>query len=291
MAKAVLISRPSSRYDDLPEERYHFPKQYLSRIKAVTGDWIIYYEPRRNSGRMVYYATAQVKDIHGDPHKPGYYYAEVDHYLEFENPVPLREGGRYYLSSLLNPDGTWSTGKGRSAVQPITEAEYQLILQTGFAQVPDEQREAAPVAQPMMDVPPYAERLMVRTILNRPFRDRAFAAAVKTAYDKTCAVTGLRLINGGGRPEVQAAHIRPVADQGPDSVRNGIALCGTVHWMFDRGLISLNDDYEILKAGSGIPQAMDRMFPPEGELTLPDREDWRPHPCFLKYHRAQVFKG
>jgi hypothetical protein len=29
-------------------------------------------------------------------------------------------------------------------------------------------------------------------------------------------VTGLRIINGGGRAEVQAAHIQPVADDGPD---------------------------------------------------------------------------
>ena len=61
-------------------------------------------------------------------------------------------------------------------------------------------------------------------------------------------MTGLRIINGGGRSEVQAAHIRPVASSGPDSVRNGLALSGTAHWMFDRGLLSIGDDYSILIA-------------------------------------------
>jgi hypothetical protein len=47
MAKAVLITKIGSIYDDLPEERYHFPRQYLGRMEACVGDWIIYYEPAR----------------------------------------------------------------------------------------------------------------------------------------------------------------------------------------------------------------------------------------------------
>ena len=56
-------------------------------------------------------------------------------------------------------------------------------------------------------------------------------------------MTGLKIINGGGRAEVQAAHIRPIAHHGPDSIRNDPALSGTVHWMFDRGLLTVDDDY------------------------------------------------
>lgn len=295
MTKAVFVSKINSIYDDLPEERYHFPRQYLKRIEATVGDWIIYYEPRRNNGRKIYYATAQVRDVRQDLVRPDHYYAEIGHYLEFENHVPFKEGDTYYETSLLNPDGTLNPGRSQSAVHHITESEYQLILQSGFTHVLNQQDNilpGPPAAPGLSDSPQEVFiRPMVQTILNRPFRDQAFAEAVKTAYDKTCAMTGLRLINGGGRAEVQAAHIRPVAQQGPDSVRNGIALCSTVHWMFDRGLISLNNDYKILKAKSGIPEAMDRMLIPHGQLILPERLDMRPHPHFLQYHREQVFKG
>jgi len=41
MTKAVFITKINSIYDDLPEERYHFPRQYLSRVQATMGDWII----------------------------------------------------------------------------------------------------------------------------------------------------------------------------------------------------------------------------------------------------------
>ncbi|NRP17895.1 hypothetical protein LPJGGPFB_01122 [Ensifer adhaerens] len=135
------------------------------------------------------------------------------------------------------------------------------------------------------------DRRIVTQVLQRPFRDRAFAAAIKTAYHDTCAATGLKLINGGGRSEVQAAHIRPVADGGPDSVRNGLALSGTVHWMFDRGLISVDDDYSLLIAGGGAPDTVTRVINPERRLLVPSRPDERPHSQFLQYHRERVFKG
>ncbi|MBX9460355.1 MAG: HNH endonuclease [Brevundimonas sp.] len=73
-------------------------------------------------------------------------------------------------------------------------------------------------------------------LVNRKVRDTSFRRQVCRAYDDTCAITGLRIINGGGRSEVQAAHIWPVEHGGPDTVRNGLALSGTVHWLFDRHL-------------------------------------------------------
>ena len=68
-------------------------------------------------------------------------------------------------------------------------------------------------------------RPVVEATITRPFRDRVFARHIQEAYDRTCAVSGLQILNGGGRPEVQAAHIRPVAEQGSNSVRNGIGSC------------------------------------------------------------------
>jgi len=47
---------------------------------------------------------------------------------------------------------------------------------------------------------------------------------VLRAYEERCAVSGLKFINGLGRAEVVAAHIRPVERNGPDAIQNGIAL-------------------------------------------------------------------
>ena len=114
---------------------------------------------------------------------------------------------------------------------------------------------------------------------------------VRAAYSNRCAMTGLRLINGGGRPEVQAAHIQPVASKGPDSVRNGVALSGTVHWMFDRGLISIGDDYKILVARDHVPEDAARLLNQNGSINLPEDETLFPNAHYLKFHRDKVFKG
>jgi putative restriction endonuclease len=104
-------------------------------------------------------------------------------------------------------------------------------------------------------------------------------------------MTGLKLINGGGRSEVQAAHIRPVERSGPDSVRNGIALSGTMHWMFDRGLISVDDDFSLIFARERLPDTIDRLLGGNDRLLVPEDIRLQPHPKFLGFHRREIFKG
>jgi putative restriction endonuclease len=300
MTKAVLVTKVGSIYDDLPEERYHFPRQYLGRIEACIGDWIVYYEPgrvtiesARRAGRRAYFATARIDRIEADQARSDHFYAFVRDYLEFDRAVLFKEGAHFYEGKLGNPDGTTNAGTVQNAVRHLQDAEYDLIVQAGFAPVLTPERDA-PTQHAVLGI--YDEgqnfkRPIVERLVARPFRDAAFAVAVKAAYQDTCAITGLKIINGGGHAEVQAAHIRPVADLGPDSVRNGIALCGTMHWMFDRGLISIDDDLSVLVAHHRVPDSVSRLINSTGRVRGPERVNFRPHPNFLAYHRREVFKG
>lgn len=316
MTKAVLTTKVSPAYDDLPEHRYHFPKTYLNQVSKAVGDWIVYYEPRRSTGdlassggRQLYFATARVDRIVPDPVRPDHFYAEVSNFLPFSRPVPFREGGRCYEAALEKDDGSTNKGAFGRAVRNVPDAEYDLIWRAGFGHVIglEERLRSAPdvpeepwrptslVAEERspfsFDVPEEQDRRIVEQMVSRPFRDRAFAAAVKGAYGDACAMTGLKIINGGGRSEVQAAHIRPVEHRGPDSVRNGLALSATVHWMFDRGLVSVDDNHRLLIARDRLPDTATRLLNPDGALRLPGRADLRPHPRFLDYHRREIFKG
>lgn len=296
MAKAIFTTSESSAYDDQPEARYHFPKTYLRQAEAALGDLVLYYEPRRTqgpqstSGRQAYFAVARLQRIEQDEARPGHYYAYVEDFLEFERPVPFRDGALYYESALRKPDGSTNKGAFGRSVRPLGDVEFEAILRAGFARQlePWEQSSAPGVAEPVIT---YAQRPLVTEVVTRPFRDEAFRRRVREAYDNTCAVSGLRLINGGGRPEVQAAHIQPVARHGPDSVRNGLALTGTVHWLFDRGLISVDDEHRLLVARGGLPEGMSAWVQPRRALRLPHRREWWPHANYLKYHREHVFKG
>ena len=117
MAKAIFTHSVASSYDDLPEERYHFPRTYLKVAEQAVGDLILYYEPRRSvradgsAGRQGYFAVAQVTAIEPDLADPTHFYARISDYLDFERVVPFREAsGHYYESLLRKADG--STNKG-----------------------------------------------------------------------------------------------------------------------------------------------------------------------------------
>lgn len=296
MVKAIFTTKIEPVYDDLPEIHYHFPKTYLRAAGDAVGDWIIYYEPRRTGGdrrgRLSYFATARVTSIKPDPARDDHFYAFVSDYLEFDRAVPFREGDRFYESGLRREDGKTSKGAFGRSVRPIADQEYDLILRAGFSDLIGEEK--TPANQPMAGLaeePAIFERPLIQRVVTRPFRDAAFSKQVKRAYGDTCAVTGIKLINGGGRSEVQAAHIRPIADQGPDSVRNGLALSGTVHWMFDRGLISIDDDYSILIAKDHIPEPVNDLINQDRQIRLPSSPMLSPHSRFLTYHRETVFKG
>ena len=114
---------------------------------------------------------------------------------------------------------------------------------------------------------------------------------VLRAYDERCAMTGIRLINGGGRAEVEAAHIRPVNENGPDSINNGMALTGTAHWMFDRGLIGINDNYDIMISRQVNDIETVGIINPSGALLLPQHPRDYPNKSFIRWHREYCFKG
>jgi putative restriction endonuclease len=200
-------------------------------------------------------------------------------------------GEEYYESALKKGDGSTNKGAFGRAVRLIPDAEFDRILKSGFAPILGETPTSG-VALPGFSEPPVPfERPIVEMMVSRPFREQSFMHNVRAAYSNRCAITGLQLINGGGRPEVQAAHIQPVASKGPDSVRNGLALSGTVHWMFDRGLISIGDDYKILVAKHHVPENAVRLLNKTGVIHLPKDRTLYPNAHYLKFHRDQVFKG
>ena len=248
MAFGVFIHRHDSIYDDSPAERYQFPRQYLGRVRACIGAWIIYYEPRKIAGTRGYFAIARVEGVIPDPSAPGMFLAVIEpgSYLDFARPVPFSDVNGVVEEGVLNADGRIS-GRAQSAVRPISAADFDRILERGVDEsntlLPRlvEEETAAGFAEPQHTYISETERSRHSAIIDRIVRDRVFRRVVLRAYGERCAITGLKLINGGGRAEVEAAHIRPVEANGPDIVSNGLALSGTAHWMFDRGLISLSE--------------------------------------------------
>ena len=119
----------------------------------------------------------------------------------------------------------------------------------------------------------------------RAVRDTAFSRRVRALYDNRCAACGARRLSPEGVPEVEAAHVYPVAEGGPDDLRNGIALCRTHHWAFDHGWFAATDDRRILVADADDPpETVARLA---GDSLLdPENPHFAPHPTYLAAHRS-----
>lgn len=299
--KVVFDTRPGSGYLD-SVQRYQFPSRYLGVAAAAVGDWSVHYEPSRENGRRAYVAVARIARIGPDPDRAGHHFAHLEDYLHFDAPVALKGPTGYREAKLRDVADARDIGRtlqGRS-IRSLADADFAAIVEDGLAVTlapgnairlglagPGVDHEALE----MLSVPP-GVRVMEKMLLNRTIRDAAFRGTVLGAYDETCAVTGLRIVNGGGKAEAQAAHILPVAEGGLDIVQNGVALSATAHWLFDRHLISIGEDWRPLVSHNKVPEALRMLFTPQNaRIRLPANQSYWPHPAFVAQHRERFAAG
>ena len=302
--KGVFEVSGNSRYDDEISNRYHFPNRgrYKETADQLVGDWIVYRETRAAGGSMSYTGVGFVDRIDPDPLDPTHFYARISQYLKFNRPIPYRNPtGRFaeqFLRDLDRPADAGRTLRGGS-VRELQARDFVEIVDQGLSDTLSlENRiklglDAAEIdyeTARQLSEPP-TERRIEAMLINRKIRDASFRRQVLDAYDNRCAVTRLRIVNGGGRVEAQAAHIWPVAHGGPDTVQNGIALSATAHWLFDRHLISLDENYRLLVSDNKVPSELKQLFPPAGEsIRLPSDRSLYPSHEYIARHR-DVFGG
>ncbi|MDR6190352.1 putative restriction endonuclease [Agrobacterium pusense] len=298
--KAVFDTKPTSVYDDDISRHYHFPRRYRSLVEQCVDDWVVLRRSRADGGNLAYFATARILCVEPDPAADGMSYARFIDFMEFDQPVAWRENGRYAEEALRSMPqvqvGVYLRGR---SVRLISDNDFSDLIARGLEKTFDPDNadrfelpsapllEAAAAAEASNE--PTGERAwkIQKALTNRVVRDANFRRLVCEAYGNRCAVTGLRISDGKGRTEAQAAHIWAVTDGGPDVVQNGLALSGTVHWLFDRHLISLTDDCRLLVAKDKIPAELQALCVQAGEtIHVPTDSKRRPHPAYIAKHRA-----
>jgi putative restriction endonuclease len=124
-----------------------------------------------------------------------------------------------------------------------------------------------------------------------PSRNPAFRRMVLGAYNETCAVCNMKLENSLGISVMDAAHILPFSQFHNDDVRNGISLCKLHHWLFDHGLISIDEEYTVIvseKIDYEWPEHIISRFQNK-KMLLPEDEKQYPSPIALKWHQKNIF--
>lgn len=118
----------------------------------------------------------------------------------------------------------------------------------------------------------------------------AFRLSVIDAYQKRCAITGEKTL-----PVLEAAHIRPFAEAGPNQVTNGLLLRSDMHKLFDNGYITITPNYRI-EISQRIKEEFNNgqeyyQYHGKSMLVLPATEINRPSKLFLDYHNQTIFRS
>jgi putative restriction endonuclease len=124
-------------------------------------------------------------------------------------------------------------------------------------------------------------------------RDQGFRKAIITLYSHRCALCGIRMLTPEGHTIVDAAHVKPWKQSFDDRPTNGMALCKLCHWSFDKGLMSVSKNYEVLVS----KRVMKEHNYPGHILTLtdrpiftPEKENYWPAQDNLHWHRRNKFR-
>jgi len=76
-------------------------------------------------------------------------------------------------------------------------------------------------------------------------RGGIFKREVPKIYGFQCAISGMKIETNRNIQMIDACHIIPFALSKNDTITNGIALSPNIHRAFDRGLITINDKYQV----------------------------------------------
>lgn len=117
----------------------------------------------------------------------------------------------------------------------------------------------------------------------------AFRLSVTDAYAKRCAITGEKTL-----PVLEAAHIKPYADAGPNTVTNGLLLRSDMHKLFDNGYITVTPEYKI-EVSQRIREEFDNgreyyQYHGKELLILPQAVGSRPQANYLHHHNTTIFR-
>ena len=122
-------------------------------------------------------------------------------------------------------------------------------------------------------------------------RGTVFRREIVKLYNETCCISGLRVDAKFTISMVDACHIKPFAIGFDNTLTNGIALCPNLHRAFDRGLLTVDDNYRVVFSGAFTENALSPFNLRQMEnvkLTLPPHH--LPSLEAFAWHRQQVFQ-
>ena len=118
----------------------------------------------------------------------------------------------------------------------------------------------------------------------------AFRAMVTDAYKYRCAITKEKTL-----PVLEAAHIKPYSNSGPNLTKNGLLLRSDMHILFDKGYMTVTDDHRV-EVSQRIREEYENgkeYYAYHGEKlqNLPEHNLDQPSADYLQWHQQEIYLG
>jgi putative restriction endonuclease len=125
----------------------------------------------------------------------------------------------------------------------------------------------------------------------RFIRGGVFKKEIPRIYHYQCCISGMKIETTANAQMVDACHIVPFSLSNDDTLTNGICLSPNLHRAFDRGLLTINEDY-IVRISPSVKEAQSpySISQFEGQrLSLPEEPKLYPSLQNLSWHRKERF--
>lgn len=122
-------------------------------------------------------------------------------------------------------------------------------------------------------------------------RGAEFKRRIPEIYKNSCCVSGMKVTTPYNIQMIDACHIHPISLSYNDHISNGIALSPNLHRAFDRGLITINQDY-IVRISPAIeenPTSFSLSQFDGRKIILPENYSNFPSKESLEWHNKEVF--
>lgn len=204
-------------------------------------------------------------------------YAEID--IELAELLLLEENRELLEMAIL--EKYFSHSSNANSKDYLNNISNEILNDSA-----EEYKQRIQKLQSLLDKSDFQEEIYVRS--------GRFKREVLSAYNDTCAISGLKITTTENISMLDACHIIPFSETYDDTISNGIALTPTLHRAFDRGLIGINSSYEVVlsadfKENSSSPYCLSQFL--GKRLILPINTHKYPSKGKLQTQLLRYFKN
>lgn len=256
---------------------YHNDKYHGSLAKSPRNEYRLYLNTMLENNKLLYekddiviFKTANIYE-----NIEGVFERQTIHYVDL-----IKEGDIEYqhLNDIVNQSnirGSHAIYNGRldffeEKIESITNVEDTVTV--------TEKRVDSSVTQQLEKT----DEDKVAQLFNASnFRD-----FIMVGYEELCAVSRT-VIRSNRFLNLEAAHIKPNSHGGLFLPNNGLALSRDLHWAFDKGFFTINDDYTI-RVHDKVTSSYLKSYHGE-KIHVPNDQFFRPDKENLIYHQDEIF--